>query len=137
MEIYESLSSDDIPLLGPYNLSLFRTHAVRRSDIMPIPQLTLVSRNHPRVSDKDLAIRIASVFQSDLAQSYTSGIHFFVEDGDVIVKGFVDNSANQQLLLFVLKQVPGVRRVINRSTPAKTCDYYKARIYYLAPNRAA
>ncbi len=87
--------------------------------------------------DKDLAIRIASVFQSDLAQSYTSGIHFFVEDGDVIVKGFVDNSANQQLLLFILKQVPGVRRVVNRSTPVKARVYYKARIYYHAPNRAA
>ncbi|GMQ80876.1 MAG: hypothetical protein BMS9Abin05_0305 [Rhodothermia bacterium] len=98
---------------------------------MSTPQLTLVPKCTHGTSDKVLAKRIARVFESDLAQAYTSGIRFFVQNGEVVVRGLVNNSADQQLLLFILRQVPGVRRVVNRSR------LVRARVYYFAGRRAA
>lgn len=98
---------------------------------MSPPQLTLVTKESLGQSDKVLARRIAQVFESDLAQTYTSGIRFFVQNGRVVVRGLVSNAADQQLLLFVLGRIPGVRQVVNKSR------LVKARVYYLAPRLAA
>jgi len=90
-----------------------------------------VTHCHTRaVSDKKLAKRVASVFELHLADIDLSGIRFFVRDGEVEIRGLVGCSSDQRLVLSVVEQIDGVRRVLNRARTVR------ARIYYLSPRLA-
>lgn len=95
-------------------------------------QLKSVSRSQTTaVSDKQLAKRIASLFESNLADIDLSGIRFFVRDGVIEIRGLVACSSDQRLVLSIVEEIQGVRHVVNRSRTVR------AHIYYLSPRRAS
>lgn len=64
------------------------------------------------VRDRTLASRLRAAVNRDLTHAQLSGIHFYTFGGVVTVYGSVRHELDRDLLLAFIRQVPGVRNVV-------------------------
>ncbi|WP_457652005.1 BON domain-containing protein [Rhodocaloribacter sp.] len=62
--------------------------------------------------DRALARRLHANFERDLELADIYGIHFYVQNGVVTLYGVVRNELERDLLVSLVRQVPGVKGVV-------------------------
>jgi len=62
--------------------------------------------------DRALARRLHANFERDLELADIHGIHFYVQNGVVTLYGVVRNELERDLLVSLVRQVPGVKGVV-------------------------
>ena len=62
--------------------------------------------------DRALTQRLFATFERDLELADVHGIHFYVQNGTVTLYGVVRHELDRELLLSLVRQVPGVKGVV-------------------------
>lgn len=62
--------------------------------------------------DKSLARRLYATFERDLELADINGIHFYVQNGTVTLYGTVLSELDRDLLISLVRQIPGVKGVV-------------------------
>lgn len=70
-------------------------------------------RNRQTESDRALARRLHANFERDLELADIHGIHFYVQNGTVTLYGVIRNELEQELLVSLVRQIPGVKGVVS------------------------
>lgn len=64
--------------------------------------------------DRALARRLYTTFERDLEVADVHGLHFYVSNGTVTLYGTIRSELDRDLLISVVRQVPGVKGVVTR-----------------------
>jgi osmotically-inducible protein OsmY len=88
-----------------------RNHAISGNHI--VRMLRYFSSSSPS-TDRLIAFELLDYFEKDLSLANISGIHFHVRDSNVRVTGCIGTHSDRDILLTLVRRVPGVRSVENR-----------------------
>jgi osmotically-inducible protein OsmY len=64
------------------------------------------------LKDKLLARRLRDTFERDMNRADLQGLHFYVQDGVVTLYGTVRHHLDRDLLMRLVREVPGVKAVV-------------------------
>lgn len=72
---------------------------------------------HPKTfQDRAICKRLIDLFEYELAASNLKGIHFYVQDAVVTLKGTVANAQDRKTLIRLVQQLPNVGYVVDHLT---------------------
>ena len=72
---------------------------------------TPVRDSRKSLKDKALAQRLYRTFERDLELANVNGVHFYVKNGTVTLYGTIRHELDRELLVSLVQQIAGVRRV--------------------------
>ena len=77
-------------------------------------RLRLVRGEEARQTGKDLSLarRLYGTFERDLELAEIHGIHFYVQNGVVTLYGIVRTELDRNLLVSLVREIPGVKGVV-------------------------
>ena len=77
-------------------------------------RLRLVRGEEARQTGKDLSLarRLYRTFERDLELAEIQGIHFYVQNGVVTLYGIVRTGLDRDLLVSLVREIPGVKGVV-------------------------
>lgn len=78
-------------------------------------RLTRSDRRDDRTTtrDRNLARRLFATFERELELADVHGIHFYVQNGIVTLYGAVRHELDRELLISLIRQIPGVKGVLS------------------------
>lgn len=86
--------------------------AVRFDNLKRRLAASRAGESEPTRRDRQLARRLARTFEGDLELADVKGIHFYVQNGTVSLYGTVRHALDRDLLVSLVRELPGVKAVV-------------------------